>query len=322
MGKGNAVQSETNSRTPPQGTPQVTEDDGDLKETIAVAFAFSYIGDAFHGSQIQPDVRTVQKDLLMAIWEAQIDVDKSALIISSRTDAGVTARMNVAKLNMPAHQWNGMGESNFRRAINDHLEDAVVWGAIQAPRDWNPRLAVRRIYRFRFEVLRPFTKPYDVDEVVRALSIFEGTHDFSGYSRLEQGREPIRTVDYCRPWWENGRLVGFEIAAQSFLWNQVRRIAASLAQVAQGAITIDELKSALNEAREPHQFGLAPSDWLTLWEIQHEGIEFPKMLDDYTHLLEEPPAGMDDRMYAGWSKAALLQQKFLMMRTWVAALKR
>lgn len=287
-----------------------------------IAFAFSYIGDAFHGSQIQPDVRTVEKDILRAIRKAKIIVEKPALIISSRTDAGVSARMNVAKLTMPSEQWRGMGESNFRRAVNDHLDDAVIWGAVVAPDHWNPRLARRRVYRFRLEALRPFTKPYDQERVVHAMSIFEGEHDFSGFSRVEEGRDPLRKIDYCRPWRENGRLVGFEIAAHSFLWNQVRRIAESLAQVALEAISAEEISAALIEARTPKFFGLASSEWLILWEIQHDGIEFPRMLDCRTELLEEPPIEMDDRMYQGWKEAAHLQQKQLLKRSWVTPLGR
>ncbi len=41
-------------------------------EQVGVAFAFGYIGDAFHGSQIQPRVRTVQRELIHALVNSEI----------------------------------------------------------------------------------------------------------------------------------------------------------------------------------------------------------------------------------------------------------
>ena len=62
--------------------------------------AFGYHGSAFHGSQIQPVVETVQGNLTKALkslkWWSE-----GCLEISSRTDAGVSARMNLATIKLP-----------------------------------------------------------------------------------------------------------------------------------------------------------------------------------------------------------------------------
>ena len=42
-----------------------------MTDQVAIAFAIGYIGDAFHGSQIQPEIRTVQRELEIAITKAK-----------------------------------------------------------------------------------------------------------------------------------------------------------------------------------------------------------------------------------------------------------
>ncbi len=68
--------------------------------------AFGYHGGSFHGSQIQNDVRTVQGELIHALrrlkWWSE-----GCLEISSRTDAGVNVRMNLATIKLP----DGMGSN-------------------------------------------------------------------------------------------------------------------------------------------------------------------------------------------------------------------
>ena len=61
-------------------------------------FRIGYLGDAFHGSQIQPDVRTVQGELILAFqklgWIQKQEDELHNLVLSSRTDAGVHVRLN------------------------------------------------------------------------------------------------------------------------------------------------------------------------------------------------------------------------------------
>ena len=108
--------------------------------------------------------------------------------------------------------------------------------------NWNPRLAVHRVYRYRLEGMEFWKDPGEVFS--QWLRLFEGTYDARNFARLEEGKNPIRTILSCIPWIVDGRTVGFEIVGEAFLWNQVRRIAMALHLLALGEITEDDVRNA------------------------------------------------------------------------------
>ena len=65
--------------------------------TVRLAFRIGYLGDAYHGSQVQPDVSTIQGELIRVFrslkWLDPQD-EHHNLVLSSRTDAGVHVRVN------------------------------------------------------------------------------------------------------------------------------------------------------------------------------------------------------------------------------------
>ena len=212
--------------------------------------AFGYHGAKFHGSQIQPDVRTVQGELKQAIerlgWWTE-----SCLEMSSRTDSGVSVRMNLATISLPTDIANVIDESSLVSALNDHLpEDLVVWKACRVPEGTRSRIAENRLYIYRLEMIPGW--PYDVEyeRFNNACNLFVGQHDFTNFCRLDSGRSPIRKIESCQPWLDNsGRIVGFSVVAESFLWNQIRRMASSLHKIAKKDIELDEIALALEKTR-------------------------------------------------------------------------
>ena len=68
-----------------------------MEERVRLAFTIGYIGRYFHGSQIQPDVKTVQGELIRVFRKLKwLDSKETShnLVLSSRTDAGVNVRRN------------------------------------------------------------------------------------------------------------------------------------------------------------------------------------------------------------------------------------
>ena len=135
-------------------------------ETQRLVLCVGYLGDKFHGSQLQPDVRTVQGELEKALKKLEwLDSDLH-IWISSRTDAGVHVRMNLASFDMPTSRWSSIGENNLLRALNDRLPDDVfVWGAYAVSDDVIVRMARRRVYLYRF-------KPYLAGQWMYLLNEF------------------------------------------------------------------------------------------------------------------------------------------------------
>ena len=74
-------------------------------------FRIGYLGDEFHGSQIQPDVRTVQGELVRVFrslkWLTGPEEDQ-LLVLSSRTDAGVHVRVNGGIVDLDRTLWDAL----------------------------------------------------------------------------------------------------------------------------------------------------------------------------------------------------------------------
>ena len=292
-------------------------------DVVTVAFAVGYLGDSFHGSQVQPDVRTVQGDLQSALSARGITSAESARIrMSSRTDAGVHARMNVGCCELPAAVWADMGEDGFIRMMNDGLDESVVWSATAVEPGWNPRPALRRTYRYRLEALRGWNSKTSEEELSSVLSLFIGEHDFTAFARIEEGRSPLRCVESCQPWSEAGRLVGFEIAAESFLWNQVRRIAWAVVRVLAGDLSATSVSESLAAGEARTDLGVASARWLTLWSIEHAEVSFASEAVEASDLLSAPPEDADERALRMWQATAEMEQKLLLRRCWMQALSR
>ena len=153
-------------------------------------FRIGYLGDAFHGSQIQPDVRTVQGELILAFQKLgwiQKQEDEHNLVLSSRTDAGVHVRLNGGTVRVATSLWESITPRKFVRAVDDLLPEEISFLDVrQVGMDWNPRLALHRIYRYRLEGIEFWRDPGKVFD--EWLKLFEGTYDARNFARLEPGK--------------------------------------------------------------------------------------------------------------------------------------
>jgi len=278
-----------------------------VSNRAGIALRIGYLGDSFHGAQIQPRLRTVQGELVKAIrkltWAQK--TEKQPVQMASRTDAGVHVRVNAAFFDIPESAWEDAGQDGLLFALSHHLEDDIALIDVNRIDDWIPRHASSRTYRYRIECIEGWEGAHD--DFDKWCSMFEGHHDFSDFCRHSSSQGRVRKIDVCRPWYSGSRIVGFEVIAGSFAWNQIRRIASALHGINCGMFTSEEVQQSIDYPNGSF-FGLAPAEWLTLWSV-----EWPELssLGQFEHELKAPEGNL-----RRWRSMARDEQKMILHREW------
>ncbi|MBT4803001.1 MAG: hypothetical protein HOJ64_05050 [Euryarchaeota archaeon] len=286
-----------------------------------VMVAFGYHGDAFHGSQIQPDIRTVEGSLQKALkrltWWSE-----GCLEICSRTDAGVSVRMNLACISLPSSVAEKVSHKSMVRAINDQLPvGMVIWHIHNVPKLTRSRKANSRHYIYRLGTIEEWPLNPDLELMKSACSIIEGRNNFTNLCKLEGDLNPDRVIDECSPWIDsNGKIIGISVKARAFLWNQVRRIASAIAGVVSGRVSLDELQSALSNPHIPVDLGRANSDGLILWAISHDEID-NLIASDFPENMYFTPRPEDHREYFRWLSLLKYETAAFLERQWLVRIK-
>ena len=279
--------------------------------------AIGYHGNLFHGSQIQPNIRTVQGALVEALKEIGW-WSEGCLRLSSRTDSGVSVRMNLASIDLPEAVTHSVDGAVVIRALNDRLpEDLVAWSAKKVPSTTPTRPVISRKYYYRCEVIKSWPDDVDINLLKKACQIFVGTHDFTNLCRLEEDKDPKRTVISCEPWLDiKNRPIGISVTAKSFLWNQVRRMASAITGVVSGAHDLDFLVSALEDPDNPIDMGMGSPKGLILWEINHSALEGMGMgsIPD-TSIFSKPPSSL--RGHNTWLGLCNLEMSTMVNSEWI-----
>jgi len=226
---------------------------------VRVALRFGYDGRKFHGYARQPDVRTVEGDILKAL--DRIEARHIRFRSASRTDKGVSAISNVIAF-----------DTNFRpeelpRALNANLSDIFFHGWSEVDIDFDPRKARQRWYRYHL------FGEHDIDTMKGVAELFIGKHDFSSFARMEAGRNPIRKIDSME-FGEAGGMPYIDIKAQSFLWQMVRRIVGAMLSIERGERSPEDVEKALDGERVV--FGIAPPEPLFLMSVDYSSASFTK----------------------------------------------
>jgi tRNA pseudouridine38-40 synthase len=228
---------------------------------VRLAFRVAYFGERFMGSQLQPGLRTVEGEFIAACTRLGLfdDWRTAGFVSSGRTDRGVNALGQVVAL------------------TTDHPGRAIATLNIQLPFDlwctgYSPvALGFHPRYDARWRTYRYYFREYGLDAwaMNAAASLFEGTHDFSGFIKVSD-KNPIRTV-LSSSVAMDGDIVYFEVTAQSFLWHMVRCMATALAGAGAGTCGADAIEERLRGADACNK-GLHPSppEGLVLWDIGYD----------------------------------------------------
>jgi tRNA pseudouridine38-40 synthase len=234
---------------------------------LRVAVKVGYIGTRFHGSQVQPGVRTVHGELAAALRE--MGHADQQILWAGRTDAGVSAAANVAVFE------THVAPASLLPGLSFRMRDAWAWAWGEVDPGFEPRVARRRRYRYLLRTA------LEAAAIADALQGFEGTHDFTGFARLEPGVDPRRTVFATRARRE-GAFVAIDVEGESFLWNQVRRMVSAAQRVAEGRASRKDVEETLARGA-PTDFGTADPEPLMLVDVEYANVDWhvaePRVLE-------------------------------------------
>ena len=236
----------------------------------------AYDGTDYCGWQIQPNGITVEEVLNRAL--SRLTGEEIRVIGASRTDAGVHARGNIAVLDTAST----IPAERFAYAVNPLLpEDIVVVKSEEVPQDWHPRYQNSvKTYEYRIlnrEMPDPLKRKYtwhvsfplDIDKMREAAEHLKGQHDFRSFCSVHTAvKTTVRTI-YTLDIVKSGDEIIIRISGNGFLYNMVRIIAGTLAEVGRGFRTPEDVRDLLT-AKEREQAGAtAPPQGLTLIRIEY-----------------------------------------------------
>ena len=285
--------------------------------------AAGYHGSEFCGSQIQPMDVTVQGEIQEAVQDLGW-AHRGTVRVSSRTDSGVSARMNLIDLQLDSELMQQLDANMVLRALGDRVtSNLCLWGAVKRNSNIPVRVASSRTYLYRLDMIPGWNPGADPDKLERACELFIGNHDFSAFSRPDQDRTPIRTVDDCRLWRRpDGYVIGLVISAESFLWNQVRKIASCLMRVSNDDVGPTEIQQALSFPETARDFGRAPADALVLWQIDHKDAP-ESWSSELPSTATIPLSGnTEPRAFQRWRNMALVEIRLMLEFDWTIRITR
>ncbi len=248
------------------------------------ALKIGYIGTNFHGFQRQPNLRTVEEELIYHLRKLDYidDLKKSRFRIAGRTDAGVHSLGNVISF---------QSEKEVRvNEINNSLPDDIqILAKAPVRYAFKPRYALMRQYRYLL------FQDLNMDKLNEVAELFKGTHNFTNFTKRFQ-KTTTRTIDdikinkvalndYSKREFPNLHdtvsPIFIDIYGESFLWNMVRKMMRVFVDVALDKMTLEDVEKLLNPPKDSSRASIKvmEPDYLILMDIKYDGIKFK--YDDY-----------------------------------------
>ncbi|KZX14976.1 tRNA pseudouridine synthase A [Methanobrevibacter cuticularis] len=259
-----------------------------------VALKIGYIGTNFYGFQRQPNLRTVEGEIIYVLKKLGYieDLESSKFGIAGRTDRGVHSLGNVISF---------MSEKDILiNQINHKLPDDIqILAKAPVRYGFKPRYAIRRYYRYML-----FEEDLDIKAMKELTKVFVGEHDFTNFSKRDQ-KTPIRTIDEINLIVPNESTsfdpslvledsnhsktkeeidiqnfndfshtpIFIDFYGESFLWNMIRKIMRIFYSVGKGKMKVGEVEKFFNP-NEKFNIKTLSSENLILMDTQYHNINF------------------------------------------------
>ena len=232
---------------------------------MKIALKIGYDGTLFAGSQIQPDQRTIEGELLRALLEvgAISDLEKAGLSSAGRTDAGVHSISQVVTF------YSDKPSMAIPRILNSKLpRDVWAWAYAEVADDFDPRRhAVRRNYRYILHA----EDYYDISKMRDAAKLFVGKHDFSNFTKKDK-KNPVSMVRNVEKIDIRtlGSIIKIDVVANAYLWHMIRKVVSALTLVGTGNRPLEWVTRMLDPVNYEEGIEPAPAYGLVLQEIKYD----------------------------------------------------
>ena len=241
-----------------------------------VRLDIEYDGSEFSGWARQPDLRTVQGELEVAL--ATVLREPVELVVAGRTDAGVHACGQVASFATRT----GMPDALAQRLNGVAPDDVAVVAAEEVPTGFDARRdATSRSYLYRvlprgapgpFERGRALWWPHRLDRAALAAcaAALPGTHDFTAFTPTQTDHVRFERQVLAAEWsWEEP-IACFRISADAFMHNMVRVLVGTMLEVANDRRGIEDFHRLLAGAPRCQAGETAPAHGLYLESVSYD----------------------------------------------------
>ncbi|TFH30673.1 MAG: hypothetical protein E4G98_01605 [Promethearchaeota archaeon] len=256
-----------------------------------------YLGTNFHGSQLQPHLRTVEGEIISALRQAgyiprPIAANKRENERNSRSDSSSSAEMGFFRAGMRTDRGVHAREHAFCFTTSKPLYPSLI--AAKLPSDiglvrygevsltFQPRWECRwKEYRYFYPLSKEILTILDISSIQEGLNILQGTHDFRMFSKTDRTRRDKLsdlTIDSASLLHDEQGLI-FIFRSQAFSWEQIRRTVYFLIHMGLHQFSLVDLRERIQSdaianklLRKTPAF---PAEGLILWHVDYpESVVF------------------------------------------------
>jgi len=235
---------------------------------VRLKLTLEYDGLQFNGWQAQPQGTTVQQTLEAGLLtylnseQKKQGLELSSLIrviVSGRTDSGVSAREQICHFDMP--EGLGVEENSFRTSLNGIFDNILKVGLKvkslkQVSKDFHSRFSPHsKAYSYKLS-LTDFQrasepslslnigKDIDLSRMIEAARLIEGTHDFQSFRASDCCAKSTERTILLSEFSREDEFLIYRVQGTGFLKQMVRIIVGTLVDIGKGKITsIEEVIS-------------------------------------------------------------------------------
>ncbi|XP_026471213.1 tRNA pseudouridine synthase A-like [Ctenocephalides felis] len=261
-----------------------------------------YSGINYYGMQRNPEMKTIEEDLLTALLKAKLITDEAFAQVqtiqfqrAARTDKGVSAARQVVSLKLP--------DEAEPSAINEHLpEDIRVFAVKRVTKGFNSKSQCdARTYTYTLPTVAfaNHDEVYDssnyrinnnkMEQVRKILKYYEGSKNFHNFTSRKDFYDPSsrRFIVSCtclEPFISrNMEFAVISIKGQSFMLHQIRKMVGLALAIIRGHTTEETLEKAWTESRL--DIPMAPGLGLVLDRVHYDKYNTRYGLDGIHEIL-------------------------------------